>query len=185
MSIRNTEKEAKDNPLFALFTAQPGGIEAQEARGQRELVESTQLPKDTGFTPRSKFEELGIRFGAEIPDDPLFIDAELPDGWTRRASDHSMWSYLVDQFGRDRCSIFYKAAFYDRRATINLVARLGFTMRESDEHWIVVDNATKQVVLDGGPAAKNYMDPDAAYDACRQYLQEHRAIEDEPWPDPA
>lgn len=115
MTIRNT---ATEHPLIKLVTAS-GGIEAQEAQGQRQLVGSTQLPVKGNHDP--KFAEMGIIFGASTPDDPLFCEATLPAGWSKRATDHSMWSEIVDEIGKVRASIFYKAAFYDRDAFIRVV----------------------------------------------------------------
>jgi hypothetical protein len=48
-------------------------------------------------------------------------------------SDHAMWSYLVDELGRERVSIFYKAAFYDRSAHMSLTS-LGSYVRNSVEY---------------------------------------------------
>lgn len=93
----------------------PDSIYASEARGQRELVMSTQLP----VVCHGQKEELvraGVIFGEPCEDDSLFCEATLPDGWTKRPTDHSMWSELVDGDGKVRARIFYKAAFYDRVA---------------------------------------------------------------------
>jgi hypothetical protein len=100
----------------------PGGIEAQEARGQRDFVASETLPKELLHgTTRAQLEALGIVFGEDADD--LFVKATLPPGWKKVASDHAMWSYLHDDQGRKRASIFYKAAFYDRSAHMNLEPR--------------------------------------------------------------
>ena len=45
----------------------------------------------------------------------------MPNGWKKQATDHSMWSELIDDKGKVRATIFYKAAFYDQRAFLNLV----------------------------------------------------------------
>jgi len=96
-----------------------GAIEAMEKRGQTELVNSDRLPTDTGSSDEA-FLALGFTFGDPDPSDPLFRPASLPPGWKRQASDHDIWSYLVDEFGRRRVAIFYKAAFYDRRAFMRI-----------------------------------------------------------------
>jgi hypothetical protein len=100
----------------------PGGIEAQEVEGQKEFVASKTLPKEinSGGT-KEELERMGIVFG-EIVDD-LFINVTLPKGWKIEASDHSMWSDLIDDKGCVKASIFYKAAFYDRKAFININSR--------------------------------------------------------------
>lgn len=86
----------------------------QEARGQSRLVSSEVLPKDIRGATRETFEQMGIVFGEDADD--LFVHVTLPDGWKKEATDHSMWSKLLDEKGRERASIFYKAAFYDRSA---------------------------------------------------------------------
>lgn len=112
--ISNT---TNNEPFVNLMTTLPGGIEAQEAQGQRELVASSQLPAD-GIAAVAA--ALGIQVIGPSARDSLFVDAKLPEGWKVQPSGHSMWSHVVDANGIQRASIFYKAAFYDRRAFIRL-----------------------------------------------------------------
>jgi hypothetical protein len=105
----------------ALIAATPGGIEAQEKRRQESLVASDVLPRRTPNCTREQLELLGIVFGDNADD--LFVYCTLPAGWKKKPTDHSMWSKLIDDKGRERAMIFYKAAFYDRDAFIDLVAR--------------------------------------------------------------
>ena len=98
--------------------ASPGGIEAQEKAGQTSFVNSTTLPKEMLGCTQEQLEKMGIKFGDDVDD--IFVTAYLPDGWKKQATDHSMWSDLLDDKGRVRASIFYKAAFYDRSAHISL-----------------------------------------------------------------
>lgn len=120
MAITNTSA----NPRFDwLGGANPGAIEAQEAAGQKELVNSTQFPTDLGYDGKKEdYEALGFVFGHVNPKDPMFQDVQLPEGWYRGASDHSMWSYIYDTEDRRRVAIFYKAAFYDRSANAGLLS---------------------------------------------------------------
>jgi hypothetical protein len=104
-----------------LVAATPGGIEAQEARGQQDFVNSTTLPIKFNYGNREQFEQMGIVFGEPVDD--LFCEAQLPEGWRKEPTDHSMWSDLLDDKGRKRASIFYKAAFYDRSAFLNITGR--------------------------------------------------------------
>lgn len=113
---------SKKPMLGWLFGGNPGAIEAQEAEGQKEPANSSQLPKKVN-SPRGsdaikKYEELGIKVDGSGSDD-LFLNVTLPAGWAVKPTDHSMWSHLVDAEGKERASIFYKAAFYDRGALIN------------------------------------------------------------------
>lgn len=105
----------------AAIASVPGGVEAQEARGQRAFVASETLPIRCFGCTREQLKQIGITFGEPIDD--LFIAVQLPEGWRKDPTDHSMWSNLVDDKGRTRAKIFYKAAFYDRRANISLVRR--------------------------------------------------------------
>ena len=120
MSVTNTSTDTTSIALAAMLGAS-GIIEAQEAQGQRELVKSSLLPAE--FRHRAAFERLGFTFGEPVAGDSLFVNATLPPGWTRQGSDHAMWSYLLDDKGRRRVSVFYKAAFYDRSAHMGLSRR--------------------------------------------------------------
>lgn len=104
-----------DNVVAAMT---PGGIEAQEKRGQLRQEKAKTLPIDLN---KAQFEAVGFKFGKVI--DKLFQEVDFPEGWTKRATDHSMWSDIVDEKGRKRGSIFYKAAFYDQSAHASLCSR--------------------------------------------------------------
>lgn len=100
-----------DRENFLVATTE-GGVEAQEAQGQRKLVADQTLPRQMGN--REIYEKWGIEFGQAADD--IFVFAILPEGWEKKPTEHSMWSDLVDEKGRKRAGIFYKAAFYDRSA---------------------------------------------------------------------
>ncbi len=110
---------AKGDFKNAIIAETPGGIEAQEKAGQQEFVTSTSLPIEFEYCERKDLEDMGIKFGDKIDD--LFIEAILPDGWEKIATDHDMWSKVVDETGKERLRIFYKAAFYDRRASLSII----------------------------------------------------------------
>jgi hypothetical protein len=96
-----------------------GAIEASESAGQRQLVESDVLPTQISAELKKELESAGVKFGDPVENDPLFTYVELPEGWKKQATDHAMWSNLVDDEGKVRAAIFYKAAFYDRRASVS------------------------------------------------------------------
>lgn len=144
------------NPLDMLEALLPGGIEAQEARGQQQFVASQALPIDGlewrfggdryEVTPKEYLTSLGFVFG-EFQDD-MFINVTLPEGWTMEPSDHSMWSYVNDADGYTRISIFYKAAFYDRSAHFDLNCRFRRNeIYESNERY--KEGACQWYVSDG------------------------------------
>jgi|JI10StandDraft_1071094.scaffolds.fasta_scaffold23927_9 hypothetical protein len=109
-----------------LVASTPGGIEAQEKAGTDALVQSTRMPLDLRGGKQA-FEALGFTFGAPIDD--VFQEATMPAGWTRKTTDHSMYIMLLDEKGRERVRIFYKAAFYDRRADAVLMTRYRWDVR--------------------------------------------------------
>lgn len=114
----------------AVLASTPGGILAQEAQGQRTLVSSDMLPMDIDKrVTREQLTALGFVFGPDIDD--VFVSGRLPPGWAKRATEHSMHSEVLDEQGRIRGMIFYKAAFYDRHADLRMCPR--YTIVESGE----------------------------------------------------
>lgn len=126
-------------------------IENQEKRGQQTVVRNQILPKKVNHMEmlgilqngiddnmsyeeqlekktknnieytKQQYEKMGIFIVGEYDD--LFYNVQLPNGWKIKAKDHSMWNDLFDDKDRKRASFFYKAAFYDRRASINFKTR--------------------------------------------------------------
>ena len=128
----------------AMAGRNPGNaiVEAERA-GQAALVNSTELPTKMGGDRRI-FEAWGIQFG-EPDEDGLFIQAKLPPGWRKERTDHQMWSKLVDEKGRERASIFYKAAFYDRDAHMSACRRYRVDGYRNRDYKTIA----QAVVLDG------------------------------------
>lgn len=111
----------------ALISGDPSGaIERSEKRGQTDFVASERLPirVNGGINERDakhQYERMGITVIDKFDD--LFYNVTLPNGWKKESTDHSMWNNLLDEQGRIRATIFYKAAFYDRDAFINFERR--------------------------------------------------------------
>ena len=116
----------------AIISATPGGIEAQEAQGQKDLVNSSNIPREFNGCTQADFLKLGFQFFDDVDD--LFVDVAMPDGWEVQPTDHSMWSKIVDEKGRERASMFYKAAFYDRSAHISLTRRFSAGYMPEDDY---------------------------------------------------
>jgi hypothetical protein len=100
--------------------------------GQDQLIESEALPVKMGKNETVEdYQKMGIVMGEPFEDDPLFRRAKLPDGWKKEpvsslfpGTDSSpVWTYVIDEKGRLRIFVFYKAAFYDRRAYMRCAAR--------------------------------------------------------------
>ncbi len=50
--------------------------------------------------------------------DDLFFEVQPPEGWTKETEGY--WTTVMDQNGKERISQFFKGAFYDRDAFLNV-----------------------------------------------------------------
>jgi hypothetical protein len=142
--VRNTTAEAEADPMGSVIA--PGlllgpsfAIELSERQGQRQLVESEVLPVDIrrlwpgDGDARALLVSWGFEFGEVVAGDEIFQHANLPPGWSKKGTGHAMWSKIVDERGRERCAIFYKAAFYDRSAHLDVTPRYTSSREAQDE----------------------------------------------------
>lgn len=147
MNITNTTKLAKEKPeqilAASILLGSSGAIEFQESRGQQELVHSDVLPTDGIEEVRKIIESSGGAIGDRVIGDKIFTNVTLPEGWTKKETSHSMWSMLLDDKGRERASIFYKASFYDRSAHIRSERRFAVDTYSHD-----IEGEVKAVVKD-------------------------------------
>jgi len=165
VSIENTAH--RDPALHLLGSLSDGTsyIEGMEAAGQRQLVASTSLPVEANDGDAA-FEALGFVLGKPDPRDPLFREAKLPEGWGKEGSDHNMWSYIVDQLGRRRVAVFYKAAFYDRRAFMRLETLHGYAYNLAyddnlpvyDDQWCTPEAFAEEVAASRADLVKRLAD---------------------------
>ena len=65
---------------------------------------------------REELESLGFEVLREADD--LFYEVQPPQGWDKETQGY--WTSVVDAQGTERLSQFYKGAFYDREAFINI-----------------------------------------------------------------
>lgn len=100
----------------ALVASTPGGIERQEAEGTEKLIASDLLPIKSNAT-QEQLTKVGFVFGDPVDD--LFIACQLPKGWIKQRSSGRAFN-LIDEHARLRGYVFYKAAFYDRRASLTM-----------------------------------------------------------------
>ena len=185
---RMDEDEKQARVLLGLMGMQGNAIEAQEARGQTAFCASEVLPAELLHAHNQDImAEVGIILGEQVDGDPIFQHATLPSGWEKRGTDHSMWSKLYDEQGRERARIFYKAAFYDRSAHISFNTRY-FVEREWIEDnseyrrlpatWLVTDRATgevlhKVIAKASDNEREKYQQDDKASDKASAWLAEH------------
>lgn len=129
--------------IRSMAAQRPGdAILEQEAEGRREVVAraaagKAELPTDIAKESKEALEAAGVKFGYSVAGDPMFQHAELPAGWAIKGTDHSMYTKLVDEKGRERASIFYKAAFYDRSARLTASRRYSIQSHYNDDHKTV------------------------------------------------
>lgn len=186
MTIRNTAKTGGglDVLLAAIDGEHPGKtVQHQEARGQAELCQVTdrraQLPAKGMVDFPKEWAALGVEIVAPSQGDPLFVDVVLPEGWAIVASaEHSMWSDLLDERGRKRAEIFYKAAFYDRKAHVRICPRFHVGTRREDgecvaftveDHSEAPPRVVHEVAVPDVPGTK-YHRMDLADTACQDAL---------------
>lgn len=169
-TIQNTSDAMKNDPsesaAFLLSGLATGNatafIEQQERAGQAQLVNSDRLPTKRYGEP-AEYVALGFTFDEPDPCDSLFCAATLPPGWSRQASGHDMWSHLVDEHGRRRVDVFYKAAFYDRKAHMRLNPPSQYVAEQmheakpivTDDVWLTVERAIVELAAYADQCAKD------------------------------
>lgn len=121
-------------------------IELQEALGAKDVQCSDRFPLDRRGISDDQLTAIGCVLGPKIDD--LFQSITLPPGWKKDATGHDMWTYIVDEKGRKRFSIFYKAAIYDRSAHMDANRRFVITQdytkgKKTRRNHIVITDAEK------------------------------------------
>jgi hypothetical protein len=202
--ITNTSRKHATEHLAEAMTAgtTDGLIEASESRGQREMVDGsnifgkTRLPAEgtsSQYRSRENFDwsRWGITIGSPVERDEIWVEAILPEGWKLVASDHAMWSHLHDDKGRERAAIFYKAAFYDRSCNIRPACRYKAQTKSASntDEWslegpqiCIIEDAGKEIhrigPFDSKPEpddryARGWRASDMAETAGEEYMKEN------------
>lgn len=132
--MKSKEQKMKETLLCGL--AGFNNIESQEAEGQKEFCQESLMPKKNNSYGiqddiLTQYKKLGIEIIGDH--DELFYKVKLPKGWKRIPTEHSMWNKLIDEQGRQRALIFYKAAFYDERSHFCISCR--FTIRINNDYY--------------------------------------------------
>lgn len=103
-----------------------------EKRGAIEFTGADQMPIDiiaaagkNGKTPQEIYKTLGFMFPDQSNnEDPLFIDAKLPDGWHKEINPDDPSGRTINVFDENkikRIVVWYKAASYDRKAIAHYI----------------------------------------------------------------
>lgn len=94
---------------------------ASDTQGQRALVSRLHLPRQIDQLHPITWHELCERWDLRIVGnfDALFFAVEMPKGWRMHPlNEHSMWSILEDELGRERATVFYRANRPRKSATL-------------------------------------------------------------------
>lgn len=93
-------------------------IERIEAQGQAEMMKGVLLPRQLSGCTEASLTELGFKLGDVVND--LFRKGCLPSGWTMKADEGSFHTEIIDETGKHRGYLSYKAAPYDRWARLSV-----------------------------------------------------------------
>lgn len=153
-------------------------VEHMEAEGQECVIRNTMMAKRM-WPSREDFEQLGFSF-EDIPGDEVLCYATLPQGWSMKKTDHSMWNDIIDQNGMIRGSMFYKASAYDRNAHMDLNCRYYICSRYVDEDHLIKEvyfGNEKEILFVAGQT------PIDAYDDIEKLKALAKQYADENYPD--
>jgi hypothetical protein len=116
--------------LLRAMSGEENVLENFEKERGEEAARSNYLAKR--MKPEKEiWELLGFTF-TDIPGDDVLCQANLPKGWKIVDTEHHMYKDIIDEMGRKRGSMFYKAAIYDKSAHMSLVPRYGVNVDYDD-----------------------------------------------------
>jgi hypothetical protein len=106
--------------------------------------------------PRETLGHLGFEVGDAIPDargKPLFVAVVPPEGWRLRPRSDSYYIDVTDPSDVVRATVFFKPAFYDRRADIRIHPRFAIETRDDGARttWCVIDRALGERAFSSDP----------------------------------
>lgn len=105
--------------LLALGT---DGVDVYTRIKHRDMAQAVELPTPGSNDP--SWAKMGVIYGEPVEgDEKFFRHAQIPKGWKISPTSHYMYSNLVDDKGRPRAQIGFKAASYDRWTSISTIAR--------------------------------------------------------------
>lgn len=181
MDKKTVRKESEFDLLVRMYGRQnpSDGILEQESDGQSSFVNSDTLPTDIYGDGKSALEKAGVKFLGIVEGDEIFQYVELPDGWQKEKTGHSMHSQLLDDKGRERATIFYKAAIYDRSAHLSISRRYSYCAdyKKEDTHDVIEAIATdcgKEIYRTPPVTSDDHDYPrDVARQNAEDWLREH------------
>lgn len=117
--------KSKNSITAADFTGLFDSI--QDMEDQKSFVKDNTLPTFISccgnYNAKEILEAAGMKFLGTVPGNPIFQCVELPAGWQKVSTDHTMWFKLLDECGRERGNIFFRSSLFGRKALMTLVKR--------------------------------------------------------------
>ena len=163
-------------------------LENMEKEGQDLAIGQTMMAKDM-YPSQEVWEQLGFTF-RDIPGDDVLCKATLPEGWSIKATDHSMWNEIFDANGNLRGTMFYKAAFYDRSAHMSLNPRYRvhseYIGEDSRTVEVYFGNAQEKIMVAGQVYLKRCATPEEKkeiWDKQNMLLEQATKFAQENYPD--
>ncbi|RCG27229.1 hypothetical protein DQ384_26280 [Sphaerisporangium album] len=149
---RNTRNQIISIPALHGMSI-PGAIEKQEAEGAAAMQrgDCEIIPVEINGGTEADLIALGFVLGPVDPADRLMREATLPAGWKRTGTGHSMHTDIVDELGRKRIGIFFKNAWYDRRADLSITSVYGYIgtcLHQGQTPILDGEWATREAVLE-------------------------------------
>lgn len=174
---RTFETDGEMMLLGAMIGGPAFGIDSMQREGQKEMLYIDTLPV-SGSTPQKAWDEKGVQYiddsqeklliamgfklGPPVEgDEKFFRHATFPPGWTRKRTEHHMYTHVLDNKGRPRLQIGYKAAFYDRWSSLVIYPRFHdqqlrfdprtkeqLTQGEGGNYYLVKDYDIAFIILD-------------------------------------
>lgn len=94
-------------------------IEIEEA-AQRRVAEDPNWLIARELNPQGDTREVleGLGFEVLAEEGDLFYLVRQPSGWTKKTE--GFWTTVFDETGKERLTQFYKGAWYDQRAFLNI-----------------------------------------------------------------
>ena len=113
----NDLSKIPDSPTYTRFTSRECAI--IEESNQRAVAENPEwLLAKSNRDGDSRKILVGLGF-VILGEQDLFYRVQAPKGWTKVTE--GFWTTVLDDKGNARLSQFYKGAFYDRRAHIDVL----------------------------------------------------------------
>lgn len=126
------EKELNEREISMVGLIIGGGGISNIMRSQAQ----SNLERITDQVPKGDLIDLtamGLVVLGPVEGDLLFVHVQFPDGWTKKRTDHGMYTDILDEKGRKRGTIMYKPDFWDRDGRTYSVPR--FSVGYDSPKW--------------------------------------------------